>query len=168
MCVCTGLTERETHILGVLLSLLCAQLHHCCCWLHILRAELGAKEQLRVTQTRVVTGSAAPHGKLIRPGMVQRGLWMSLEQLKTKQNSLHGLLELLDHGPRQYVKFCSLLGKCCSYNGTRLNYKINQRGYLKLAHPHKQSVVVSHSPYRSEGVSSACPAERRPNPWLGT
>lgn len=64
---------------------------------------------------------------------------MSLEQLKNKQNSLHGLLELLDRGPCQHVY--SVLGRCCSCNGIRLNYKINQTGYLELAHPHKQSVI---------------------------
>lgn len=60
-----GLKEDETHILRVVLSRLRAQLQQSCCRLHILWAELGAKEQLRVTQTRVVTGSAAPDGKLI-------------------------------------------------------------------------------------------------------
>lgn len=51
MCACTGLTESKTHILGVLLSRLRAQLQWCCCRLHILQAELGAEEELRITQT---------------------------------------------------------------------------------------------------------------------
>lgn len=57
---CTGLNGSETHVLGVVLSQLRAQLQRRRCRLHVLRAELGAEEQLRIAQTRVVARSAAP------------------------------------------------------------------------------------------------------------
>jgi len=69
LCACAGLNKSETHVLGVVLSQLRAQLQRCRCQLHILRAELGAEEQLRIAQTRVVARSAAPDGKLSRPEM---------------------------------------------------------------------------------------------------
>lgn len=72
--------KSETHVLGVVLS----QLQRRRCRLHVLWAELGAEEQLRIAQTWVVARSAAPDGKLIKPEMGQSGLWISLEQLKSQ------------------------------------------------------------------------------------
>ena len=74
LCACTGLNRSETHILGVVLSRLCTQLQRRRCQQRILRAELGAKEQLRITQTRVVAVSTASDGELIRPEIGQSGL----------------------------------------------------------------------------------------------
>lgn len=72
--MCRAEQESKTHVLGVVLSQLRAQLQRCRCRLHVLRAELGAEEQLRITETRVVTGNIAPDRKLVRPETGQSAL----------------------------------------------------------------------------------------------
>lgn len=76
--MCRSEQESKTHVLGVVLSQLRAQLQRCRCRLHVLRAELGAEEQLRITETRVVTGNIAPDRKLVRPETGQSALWVNL------------------------------------------------------------------------------------------